>query len=151
MKITSITTTAHGPINFEDIDTCHVQLDCLATIDEVEALYESDCEIGVVTDEEDDVDLVDTFIRNINYNEEKGVVAVVFSDGDVRKAQKVGDDQFDLNVGVALCIAEKLFDTKSQFHKKVAELAAKMKRKSEKRAALKEYKAKKNAKNEKAK
>ena len=66
-------------------------------------------------------------IKNIYYNDEKGkeIVVVKFADGTRIVKKPAKGDNFDLNVGVALCIAEYMFGTKTQFHKFVNGKAAK--------------------------
>lgn len=60
-------------------------------------------------------------IRHINVGERKGkkLVCVVFKDGThiIKECQK--EDEFDINVGVALCLMEKLYSSNTQFHKLV--------------------------------
>lgn len=72
-----------------------------------------------VYEEERENENVMPAIKYITYCDEPGKekVIVVFEDNTkVIKAPMAGD-QFDLNVGVALCIAERMFGSKSKFHK----------------------------------
>ena len=58
-------------------------------------------------------------IRNILANEEKRLVTVVFKDGthEIIKCSK--EDHFDVNIGVALAIAQHIYGSKNKFHKVV--------------------------------
>lgn len=60
-------------------------------------------------------------IKHISYSEEPGNrnVTVVFDDGDVRVEKPADDDVFDLQVGVALAIAHKMYQTKNGFRREV--------------------------------
>ena len=72
-------------------------------------------------------------IKGISYCDAKGKekVIVIFKDGrKVIKEMSPGDN-FDLNVGVALCIADYLFGSKTQFHKEVQSKLVASKKKEE--------------------
>ena len=56
-------------------------------------------------------------IRSILANNQKKITTVVFNDGDVQMAKCHKDDEYDQFIGVALCIAQHLFGSKTQFHK----------------------------------
>lgn len=63
------------------------------------------------------------------------LVTVVFEDGSHVTKKCLSEDKYDLNVGVALCIADKVYGTVSQFHKdvirrKVVKKSVKKKKKS---------------------
>lgn len=60
-------------------------------------------------------------IRHINVGERKGkkLVCVVFEDGSHIIKECHPEDEFDINVGVALCLVEKYYSTTNQFHKLV--------------------------------
>ena len=60
-----------------------------------------------------------TLIRNVLVNEKKRLVTVVFKDGthEIIKCSK--NDEFDVNVGVALAIAQHLYGSKNKFHKDI--------------------------------
>lgn len=60
-------------------------------------------------------------IKGISYCDEKGKekVIVLFKDGSKIIKKPAGGDDFDLNVGVALCLAEYIFGSKSQYHKEI--------------------------------
>lgn len=60
-------------------------------------------------------------IKGISYCDKKGKekVIVIFKDGRKVIKEMNSEDNFDLNVGVALCIADYLFGSKTQFHKEV--------------------------------
>jgi len=60
-------------------------------------------------------------IKHVSYSEEPGNrnVTVVFDDGDVRVEKPAADDVFDLQVGVALAIAHKMYQTKNGFRREV--------------------------------
>ena len=47
------------------------------------------------------------------------VVTVVFEDGSHVTKRCLPEDKYDLNVGVALCIADRVYGTVSRFHKEV--------------------------------
>ena len=60
-------------------------------------------------------------IRHINIGErkDKKLVCVVFEDGSHIIKECHPEDEFDINVGVALCLVEKYYSTTNQFHKLV--------------------------------
>ena len=58
---------------------------------------------------------LEDLIRSITVNEKKKVTTVVFKDGDVQMSKCSEHDQFDKNVGVALCIAAHLSGSKTKF------------------------------------
>lgn len=61
------------------------------------------------------------------------VVCVVFNDGSHVIKECLPEDKYDLNVGVALCLADKLMGSVTQFHKEVKrKLAVKKVKKSKK-------------------
>lgn len=63
----------------------------------------------------------------------KHVVTVVFEDGSHILKECLPEDKYDLNVGVALCLADKLMGSVTQFHKEVKrKLAVKKVKKSKK-------------------
>lgn len=59
-------------------------------------------------------------IKAVYVNSSKGVVAVKFMDDEVRTATCDKEDNFDVNVGVAICIASYLYGGKKNFHKIVS-------------------------------
>ena len=69
-------------------------------------------------------DVQGKFVPNIRHVVEgmKGkehLVTVVFEDGSHVTKRCLSEDKYDLNVGVALCIADKVYGTVTQFHKDV--------------------------------
>ena len=68
-------------------------------------------------------------IRRIYYCNEPGKekVIVIFSDETKVIKEMVPGDHFDLNVGVALCIAERMYGGKTKFHKAVKKIISKNK------------------------
>lgn len=60
-------------------------------------------------------------IRHISYCDKPGkeMVVVVFNDNTKVIKRPVDGDVFDINIGVALAIAEKIYGSKSQFHKEI--------------------------------
>ena len=60
-------------------------------------------------------------IKHVSYSEEPGNrnVTVIFDDGDVRVEKPADDDVFDLQVGVALAIAHKMYQTKNGFRREI--------------------------------
>lgn len=66
-------------------------------------------------------------IKQIYYCDKPGKekVIVIFDDQSKIIKEMCQGDSFDLNVGVALCIAEKLYGSKSKFHKIVKQFTAK--------------------------
>lgn len=69
-------------------------------------------------------DVQGKFVPNIRHVVEgmKGkehLVTVVFEDGSHVTKKCLPEDKYDLNVGVALCIADKVYGTVTQFHKDV--------------------------------
>lgn len=61
--------------------------------------------------------------KSITVNEKKHIVTVVFNDGDVRMSKCSKSDHFDVSVGVALCVAQHLFGSKTNYHKKIEKAA----------------------------
>lgn len=59
----------------------------------------------------------DDVIRNIYVNESEKVIVVVFKDGEKQIVKCSPDDEFDIEVGVALAIARYCFGSKTQFRK----------------------------------
>lgn len=68
-------------------------------------------------------------IRRIYYCDESGKekVIVIFSDETKVIKEMVPGDHFDLNVGVALCVAERMYGGKTKFHKAVKKIISKNK------------------------
>ena len=56
-------------------------------------------------------------IREIHANEIKKAVTVMFNDGDVKVIKCDPKDDFDVSVGVALCLANHLFGSKTKYKK----------------------------------
>lgn len=61
--------------------------------------------------------------KSITVNEKKRIVTVVFNDGDVRMSKCSKSDHFDVSVGAALCVAQHLFGSKTNYHKKIEKVA----------------------------
>lgn len=61
--------------------------------------------------------------KSITVNEKKRIVTVVFADGDVRMSKCSKSDHFDASVGVALCVMQHLFGSKTNYHKKIEKVA----------------------------
>ena len=60
-------------------------------------------------------------IKSVTVNEKKRIVTVVFNDGDIRMSKAHKDDKFDVEVGIAMCLAYKYMNmSKTQYHKAVA-------------------------------
>lgn len=74
-------------------------------------------------------------IKHILHSEKKGQhsVTVVFADGSHVTKKCLPEDTFDLNVGVALCLADKLIGSTTRYHKMIQKYLApnKKKKKSE--------------------
>lgn len=81
-------------------------------------------------------------ISNIDYNAEEGITVVVFKDGTIIKKQTAKGDNFDLNVGIALAIAEKHYGSKNKYHNEVDRLKTMIDDKHAKKLAAKEKKEK---------
>ena len=64
-------------------------------------------------------------IRSIHYCDEPGKekTIVIFADGSKVIKELVAGDKFDLNVGVALCVAERMYGGKTPYHKMVKKIA----------------------------
>lgn len=64
-------------------------------------------------------------IKNIFFCDEPGKekTIVLFEDGTKVIKNVVEGDKFDLNVGVALCVAERVYGGKSRYHKMVKKIA----------------------------
>lgn len=60
-----------------------------------------------------------TCIRNVLVNKQKGLVTVVFTDGEHEIIKCKKGDHFDVRIGVALAISQHLFGSKNKFHKEV--------------------------------
>ena len=72
-------------------------------------------------------------IKSVTANEEKRIVTVVFKDGDVRMSKCSKEDDFDLEVGIALCVAAHMFGSKNLFKKFVDSQKKKSKVKAQKK------------------
>ena len=72
-------------------------------------------------------------IRSIAYSDVNGKekVIVIFQDGTKVIKHLLEGDHFDLNIGVALAFMEKLYGTKSQYHKMIQKKLQKPKVKKE--------------------
>ena len=64
-------------------------------------------------------------IRSITVNEKEKIVTVVFQGGDVRMQKCSAKDEFDPYIGVALCVAQHTFGSKTKFKKQVRKLTDK--------------------------
>ena len=60
-----------------------------------------------------------SIIRSIQINKTERIVTVVFVDGCVELIKCHKEDDFDVNIGVALAIAKHLYGSKNKFHKEV--------------------------------
>lgn len=67
-------------------------------------------------------------IKSITVNKEKRIVTCVFMDNDVRMSKCSSEDEFDVYVGVALCIAQHTYRSKTKFKKAVDRLTEKKKK-----------------------
>ena len=61
-------------------------------------------------------------IKGIYPNQSKGIIVVKFHDDSVIKIKCCEEDEFDINIGVALAYAYKCFGSKSHFKKEVKRL-----------------------------
>jgi hypothetical protein len=59
----------------------------------------------------------ENMIQKIQINEKKKIVTVVFEDDDVKMIKCSDKDEFDPSIGVALCIAAHVFNSKTKFKK----------------------------------
>ena len=66
-------------------------------------------------------------IKSITLNEDKKITTVVFGDGSVKMSKCNKKDSYDPSIGVAMCIAYKIFDSKTKFHKYVNDNGKKIK------------------------
>lgn len=89
---------------------------------------------------------INTSISSITVNENMKIVTVVFEDGDVQMSKCTEDDKFDINVGVAMCIAYHLYGSKSKFHKEVESKASYAKPRRQLKEAQKEQETQKASK-----
>lgn len=62
-------------------------------------------------------------IQTVHVNEEKKIVTVVFSDGTKQIVKCSPEDSFDTEIGFALAVARKLFNSKTQVRKFIADNA----------------------------
>ena len=90
----------------------------------------------------EETEVLDANILSITVNEPKKIVTVVFGDNDVQMAACTKDDKFDVNVGVALCIAYHIYGTKNAFHKEVEKKASYAKPRRQLKAAQEKQKDK---------
>lgn len=77
--------------------------------------------VGVVTKIKNNMGV--DMIKSIQVNEEKRLVTVVFTDGDVRIVKCNKEDNFDVMVGVSLAVTEHLFGSKTKRAKFITEKA----------------------------
>lgn len=75
-------------------------------------------------------------IHTIGINEKKGTIVVVFADGTKTISKCAKGDHFDVNVGVAMAITEKMFGSKSKYHDMIKAKSPKAKILSEEMAEL---------------
>ena len=61
-------------------------------------------------------------IKGIYPNQSKGIIVVKFQDDSIVKIKCCEEDEFDINIGVALAYAYKCFGSKSHFKKEVKRL-----------------------------
>ena len=61
-------------------------------------------------------------IKGIYPNQSKGIIVVKFQDDSIVKIKGCEEDEFDINIGVALAYAYKCFGSKSHFKKEVKRL-----------------------------
>ena len=61
-------------------------------------------------------------IKGIYPNQSKGIIVVKFQDDSIVKIKCCEEDEFDINIGVALAYAYKCFGSKSYFKKEVKRL-----------------------------
>lgn len=60
-------------------------------------------------------------IKNVYVNKEKGIVVTVFNDGSKEVAKCKKGDSFDLEVGIALCVAHKRYGAFNKYISKLKE------------------------------
>lgn len=76
------------------------------------------------SDEEDiEQESPESEIASILVNENKRVITVTFSDGDVRMSKCSEKDEFDVKVGVALCILYHMFGSNTKASKAIEQKA----------------------------
>lgn len=63
-------------------------------------------------------------ISSVTVNETKRIVTVVFKDGDVQIVHCNEEDNFDVEIGIALAIAHRFCGSIGKFHKEVARLVS---------------------------
>lgn len=56
-------------------------------------------------------------VKSVHVNEQKKACTVVFSNGTHETVKCSEKDNFDPYVGIALCIAQRIFGSKTKFHK----------------------------------
>lgn len=61
-------------------------------------------------------------IKGIYPNQSKGIIVVKFQDDSIVKIKCCEEDEFDINIGVAIAYAYKCFGSKSHFKKEVKRL-----------------------------
>ena len=73
-------------------------------------------------------------VKSVTVNESKKVVTVAFKSGVIRMAKCSEKDEFDPEIGFALCLAYLFYGSKTRFKKelkKIAKPVAKKKKKEE--------------------
>lgn len=70
-------------------------------------------------------------IRKVYSNSKEKIVAVVFEDGSREVVKCTKEDNFDVRVGVALALAQRVFGSKTQFHKFVNKMTTEVGTKEE--------------------
>lgn len=75
-------------------------------------------------------------IVSILVNEDKRVVTVTFSNGDVKISRCSEKDEFDVKVGVALCVLYHMFGSNTKASKVIAEKARVIKKKETKSKSI---------------
>ena len=98
---------------------------------------------GFDDDKEDQwVEEPESEIASILVNENKRVVTVIFSDGDVKMSKCSEKDEFDIKVGVALCILYHMFGSNTKASKVIEKKAKIIKKEEIKSSTVKTNKTK---------
>ena len=94
------------------------------------------------SDEEDIKESPESEIASILVNESKRVITVTFADGDVKMSKCSEKDEFDVKVGVALCVLYHMFGSSTKASKVIEQKAKFVTKKKKEESKVKVTKGK---------